>query len=53
MVQPCWHEKANKRPTFRAICNSIDEFRHGANTQTGYYAANDGGRGDDVYDEGR
>lgn len=58
VVQQCWHEKANKRPSFSAICSSIDEFRHGANTQTGYYAANNDDdnmddNNDDLYDDGR
>ena len=69
VMQPCWHEKANKRPAFSAICRSIDEFRHGGDTRTGYYAPNDvdtqsgyyaandatrgGGTDSQIYDDGR
>jgi len=41
VVLPCWSEKADKRPSFRTICRSIEEFRQGADTKTGYYAADD------------
>jgi len=60
VMQPCWHEKANKRPAFSAICSSIDDFRHGGDTRTGYYAPNAADTHDDhapndatIYDDGR
>jgi len=55
VIQPCWHEKASKRPNFSTICNAIDEFRHGGDTQTGYYAPNEGqGTAETaIYDDGR
>jgi len=54
VIQPCWHEKSNKRPSFSAICRAIDQFRHSANTETGYYAANEtDGHANEIYDDGR
>jgi len=56
VVQPCWNDKASKRPSFKAICQSIEEFRHGGNEQTGYYGRDEGAddaHGNSIYDEGR
>jgi len=53
VIQPCWHDKANKRPAFSTICRSIDNFRHGSETAPGYYAANEGMAEAGVYDDGR
>ena len=55
VVYPCWNEKASKRPSFAAICQSIDEFRYGGSTQTGYYGRDEVGEDTDnqIYDDGR
>lgn len=53
VVYPCWNEKANKRPSFSAICQSIEEFRRGAHEPTGYYERGDDSSSYDDRDEDR
>jgi len=54
VVQPCWSDKPSKRPLFTAICHSIEDFRHGADSQTGYYAPNsDDMDGGELYADGQ
>lgn len=47
VMLPCWSDNASKRPKFSAIVQTIEQFRRGVDTQSGYYAANDDGP---VYD---
>ena len=38
---PCWDLKSSKRPSFTAICRSLENFRNGSGGKAGYYAADD------------
>jgi len=53
VVYPCWNEKAGKRPSFSAICQSIEDFRQGADEPTGYYARDDAAGDSPIYNDGR